>query len=221
MNQETIKGIVANLKVVPTRTGMGMVTFTLDGKCCKAFGDIAATLQTLNEEEVQIIAKRGTYQGKPEYAVESVKGTIDGSKVSVSDIRTAAPTAVTTVKPLEPLEPGMIYWSLRPGEREHFRRQVASWGDAQLLELFERLPHPVCRQEDYMEIIRRIRKLENAVLEEFFARNKFTESERHDFNINFGPRVVDDESLDYFWKVQSQNGKPHSCPSAEEAFRSH
>ena len=210
MNNETISGIVADLKVVPTRTGISMVTFVIGDKSCKAFGDVAATLQTLNEEQVQITAKPGTYRGKPEYAVVSVNGTVEGRKVSVSDIRKAPPPAQT---PEKPLEEGMVRWCTRPGEREEFRRRVAWCGDAQLLELFERLPHPVCRKEDYVEITRGVGKHDRAVLEEFFTRNEFTESERHDYIINFGANVVDDKSLNYFWKLQAANGKPHSSHS--------
>jgi hypothetical protein len=91
MNEETISGIVADLKVIPTRTGTSMVTFVIGAKCCKAFGDIAAALQTLNEEQVQITAKRGTYRRKPEYTVVSVKGTVDGRPVTVTDTRSNAP----------------------------------------------------------------------------------------------------------------------------------
>ncbi len=87
MNEETISGIVSDLKVIPTRTGTNMVTFVLGGKCCKAFGEIAATLQTLNDDQVEITAKRGTYGGKPEYAVVSVKTTVEGRDATVSDIR--------------------------------------------------------------------------------------------------------------------------------------
>ena len=61
MSEETISGIVSDLKVIPTRTGTNMVTFVLGGKCCKAFGAIAATLQTLNDDQVEITAKGGTY----------------------------------------------------------------------------------------------------------------------------------------------------------------
>ncbi len=88
MNQETISGIVSDLKVIPTRTGKNMVTFVLGGKSFKAFGDIAAVLQALNAKQVEITAKCGTYRGKPEYAVVSLKGTVDGRDVSVSDGRT-------------------------------------------------------------------------------------------------------------------------------------
>ena len=91
MNEETISGIVSDLKVIPTRTGTNMVTFVLGGKCCKAFGDIASTLQTLNDDQVEITAKRGSYRGKPEYAVVSVKTTVDGRPVTVTDIRSNTP----------------------------------------------------------------------------------------------------------------------------------
>jgi hypothetical protein len=91
MNHETFNGIVAGLKVIPTRSGKTMVTFAIGDKCCKAFGDVAATLQTLNEEQVQITAKRGAYRGETEYTVVSVKGTVDGRPVTVTDTRSNAP----------------------------------------------------------------------------------------------------------------------------------
>jgi hypothetical protein len=87
MNEETINGIVSDLKVIPTRTGTNMVTFVLGGKCCKAFGQMAATLQTLNDDQVEITARRGTYGGKPEYAVVNVQTTVEGRNVTVSDTR--------------------------------------------------------------------------------------------------------------------------------------
>jgi hypothetical protein len=92
MNKETevITGIVSDLKVINTRTGTNMVTFVLSGKCCKAFGDMAATLQASNDEQVEITARRGTYLGKPEYAVVNVKATIDGQSVTVTDARSNA-----------------------------------------------------------------------------------------------------------------------------------
>jgi hypothetical protein len=85
-----ITGIVSDLKVINTRTGTNMVTFVLDGKCCKAFGDTAATLQSSNDEQVEITTRRGTYQGKPEYAVVSVKATIESQSVNLTDARSNA-----------------------------------------------------------------------------------------------------------------------------------
>jgi len=91
MNGETISGVVSDLKAVPTRTGTNMVTFVLDGKCCKAFGEIAASSQKLNDKQVEITAERGTYQGKPEYAVMSVTAIVDGRRVTVTDTRRKGP----------------------------------------------------------------------------------------------------------------------------------
>ena len=102
MSEETISGIVSDLKVIPTRTGTNMVTFVLGGKCCKAFGAIAATLQTLNDDQVEITAKGGTYGGKPEYTVVSVTGTVDGREVSVSDSRSDS----NILNPLDLKHPG-------------------------------------------------------------------------------------------------------------------
>ena len=91
MNQETISGTVSDLRVIPTRTGRSMVMFVLGGKCCKAFGDVANTLETLNNVQVEITAKQGTYRGEPEYAVVNLKATVDGRSVTVTDIRSNAP----------------------------------------------------------------------------------------------------------------------------------
>ena len=94
MNQqqiETISGVVANLKLISTLYGRNMVTFTLDGKQFKAFDEEASTVQTLNGERIKVEAKRGSYRGKPEYAVVSVKATVDGRPVTVTDIRSNAP----------------------------------------------------------------------------------------------------------------------------------
>lgn len=97
-----ITGIVSELKVVNTRTGTNMVTFVLGGKPCKAFGDMAATLQTSDDEQVEITARRGTYLGKPEYAVVNVKATIDSRSVTVTDARSNA----SALNPLGLKNPG-------------------------------------------------------------------------------------------------------------------
>src|SRR5260370_2773420 len=105
MNQkqtETISGVVADLKVIPTRSGRNMVTFKLDGKMFKAFGDEASAVQTLNGEQVKIEAKRGSYRGKPEYSVVRIKSTVGGREVSVSDTR----TDVHACNPLDLKHPG-------------------------------------------------------------------------------------------------------------------
>jgi hypothetical protein len=52
-------------------------------------------------------------------------------------------------------------------------------------------------------------KHDKAILEDFFQRNNFTESERHDFLMNFGPRIVDDATLDYWWELRASNGRSH------------
>lgn len=73
MNTEMISGAVADLRVIPTHSGKNMVTFTLGGKSCKAFGDNAANLQNLNGEQVTVAAKSGSYRGEAEYAVERIE----------------------------------------------------------------------------------------------------------------------------------------------------
>jgi hypothetical protein len=91
MNDERISGIVANLTVISTRTGRNMVTCAINGKCCKAFGDLAATLKILNGGQVEITARRGTYRGQVEYSVVSLRATVNGRPVTVADTRSNAP----------------------------------------------------------------------------------------------------------------------------------
>jgi hypothetical protein len=63
---------------------------------------MAATLQTSNDEQVEITARRGTYLGKPEYAVVNVKATIDSQSVTVTD----AGSNASALNPLGLKNPG-------------------------------------------------------------------------------------------------------------------
>jgi hypothetical protein len=119
---EVITGIVSELKVINTRTGTNMVTFVLGGKRCKAFGDMAATLQTSNDEQVEITARRGTYLGKPEYAVVSVKATVEGRNVSVSDIHTVATLPKQDLKHVN-----RYRWNLQSYGSDAKARAVGMW----------------------------------------------------------------------------------------------
>lgn len=96
MNDERTSGIVANLTVISTRTKRNMVTFVIDGKYCKAFGDVAATLQALNGVQVEIMAKRGSYRGQVEYSVTSLTATVNGRPVTVTDTRSIAPVRASS-----------------------------------------------------------------------------------------------------------------------------
>jgi len=91
MNDERISGIVADLTVIATRTGRNMVTFVVGGKRCKAFGDVAATLQALNGNRVEITGTRKSYRGQVEYSVVSITATVNGRPVTVTDTRSNAP----------------------------------------------------------------------------------------------------------------------------------
>jgi hypothetical protein len=214
MSHETITGVVSNLKVIPTRSAMNMVTFTLGERSCKAFGEVAAAVQSFGDEKVEIIATRGVYRGQPEYAVVSAKAVVEGREVSVRAVRTVSPRVET---PRKPLEAGMIEWHTRPGERDRFRVKVAAYGDAALLDLFDKLPHPVCSKERFSEMARVMNKHDEAVLEEFFRRNGLNESERLDFIGNFGQRVVDKSSLEYWWELRASNRKSHPDLSSKVA----
>jgi hypothetical protein len=93
MNEkEIISGVVADLKVIPTRTGKSMVMFTVDRRNVKAFGDNAAALQSLNGEQVTLEVKRGSYMGKEEYAVISVAGRSASTNATPNDVASNAPT---------------------------------------------------------------------------------------------------------------------------------
>lgn len=157
-------GCVADLKTIPTRTGRNMVTLTVSGRKCKAFGDLADTCAALDGEEVLIEAREGSFRGEKEYAVIAVKAKLDGKEVSAKDTRRLP--APQSVAPTGPTPAGMVRWHVRPGERERFRAEIVKYGNARMLEIFDKLPHPQCRQEEMIELLEEIRKVERAYAQE-------------------------------------------------------
>ncbi len=187
MNQETkvLTGVVSDLKVIPTRTGRSMVTLTVSGRKCKAFGNLADTCAALDGEQVQINAREGSFRGEKEYAIISLKATVDGQEVSATDTRTVP--AAQSVPPRGPVPAGMVRWHARPGERAQFRSEIVKYGNARMLEIFDRLPHPVCKEEEWAELIEEMRKHEKAHAEELrnYARSLgYTEEEIAEYSAN-------------------------------------
>src|SRR5271167_3636708 len=167
MNQETISGIVSELKVIPTRTRRSMVTFKLSGKKCKSFGNVAEACAMLEGKEAKIEAKEGLFRGEKEFAVISVEATADGKETSAKDIR-QVPTQ-KSAPPTGPATKGMVRWHGRPGEWEQFRSQIVKCGTARMLEIFDKLPHPDCSQEQWNELIKEYRDNEKSHAEELRA----------------------------------------------------
>src|SRR5271169_3489185 len=158
MNQETISGIVSELKVIPTRTRRSMVTFKLSGKKCKSFGNVAEACAML-----------------------------DGKETSAKDIR-QVPTQ-KSAPPTGPAPKGMVRWHGRPGEWEQFRSQIVKCGTARMLEIFDKLPHPDCSQEQWNELIKEYRDNEKSHAEELRAHAHglgYTDEEIADYAANTG-----------------------------------
>jgi hypothetical protein len=84
---DNLSGVVSNVRTVPTQSGRLMVTFMLGNTRCKAFGELASTIQNTVGKRVEVSARKGSFQGKPEYSVEELK-TIDGNLVALKDTRT-------------------------------------------------------------------------------------------------------------------------------------
>lgn len=182
MNHETISGIVTDLKVIPTRTGRSMVTFTVSGKKCKSFGDVADACAPLEGKEAKIHAKEGSFRGEKEFAVISVEATVNGQEVSAKDIRQVP--ARKFVPPTEPAREGMVRWHVRPGERERFRSVIVKYGTARMLEIFDKLPHPDCSQEQWSELMKEYCDKEKAdaeVLRAHARRLGYTDEEIADY----------------------------------------
>ena len=66
-------GTVQNVRTITTSTGRKMVTFTIDGCRCKAFGDIAIQVEKLEDYLVEVIIQEGPFKGTPEYLVTKVE----------------------------------------------------------------------------------------------------------------------------------------------------
>jgi hypothetical protein len=87
MIMENISGLIGNIKTVPTQSGRLMVTFVVGNTRCKAFGELASAIQNTVGKRVEVSARKGSFQGKPEYSVETLK-TINGTLVGLKDTRT-------------------------------------------------------------------------------------------------------------------------------------
>src|ERR1700675_481541 len=68
---ENLCGVVGDLRTVPTQSGRLMVTFMVGSVRCKAFGDFAAAVQNANGKQIEVSARKGSFQGITEYAVRS------------------------------------------------------------------------------------------------------------------------------------------------------
>jgi hypothetical protein len=171
MNQQTISGTVSNLRIIPTRTGLSMAAFTVGDKKCKAFGNVADACASLDGVEVQIEGKEGSFRGEKEYAVTSVRSKVDGQEVSATDTRKVPAQKLAPTS--GPAPAGMVRWNVRPGEREHFRSEILKYGTARMLELFDKLPHPDCSEEQWQELMEEYHDNKKAHAEELrgHARN--------------------------------------------------
>jgi hypothetical protein len=89
---ENLSGCVSDMRALKTKSGRAMITFKLDGRNCKAFGDLAAEIQKVEGKEIAISARKGSFQGVTEYAVESLKA-IDGTIVNLRDTYKPEPVA--------------------------------------------------------------------------------------------------------------------------------
>ncbi len=178
---ETFSGKLEPVNTVNTRSGMPMVTFELAGNRFKAFADVARMLQASENREVEVTAKKGSYKGETEFAVVSVQV---GNGENVTDTRNVS---VETAASKGPVGKGMIRWHARPGERAQFRSEIVKCGNAQMLEIFDRLPHPVCKEEEWAELMEEMRKHEKAHAEELrnYARSLgYSEKEIADYSAN-------------------------------------
>ena len=84
---DNLSGPVRNIRTVPTQSGRLMVTFMLGSTRCKAFGELASVIQNTVGKRIEVSARKGSFQGKPEYSVETLK-TINGTLVALKDTRT-------------------------------------------------------------------------------------------------------------------------------------
>ena len=84
---DNLSGAVSNVRTVPTQSGRLMVTFTLGNTRCKAFGELASIIQNAEGKQAAVSARKGSFQGKPEYSVETLK-TINGTLIGLKDTRT-------------------------------------------------------------------------------------------------------------------------------------
>jgi hypothetical protein len=94
----SLSGIIHNVHKKPTSTGRCMAVFTMGGKNCKCFGELAEHILQSEGEYVEIEATAGTYRGQTEYALVSVRATVQGRQVSIKDSRSVPKPQATGAK---------------------------------------------------------------------------------------------------------------------------
>ncbi len=93
-----LSGIIHNVHKKPTSTGRCMAVFTMGGKNCKCFGELAEYILQSEGEYAEIEATAGTYRGQTEYALVSVRATVQGRQVSIKDSRSVPKPQATGAK---------------------------------------------------------------------------------------------------------------------------
>lgn len=82
---EEIEGRLSDLRKVSTGPGRRhMITFRIGTKSCKAFGEVADFLENQAGESICISARKGSYCGKTEYAVITMK-SLNGISLTIKD----------------------------------------------------------------------------------------------------------------------------------------
>ncbi len=102
---DNLSGIVSNVRTVPTQSGRLMVTFMVGSTRCKAFGELASTIQNTLGKQIEISARKGSFQGTTEYSVEALK-TIDGNLVALKDTRSVSTNEHTSKSAPDPQATG-------------------------------------------------------------------------------------------------------------------
>jgi hypothetical protein len=92
---ENLSGLVSNITTVPTQSGRLMVTFMIGSTWCKAFGELASTIQNTLGKKIEVSARKGSFQGTTEYSVEVLK-TIDGNLIALKDTRSVSTNEYTS-----------------------------------------------------------------------------------------------------------------------------
>jgi hypothetical protein len=80
-------GTIQNLRNIRTSTGRKMVTFTIDGCRCKAFSEIAAAIEKLEDYLVEVIVQESSFKGAPEYLVTEVKLMLVGPPLKRDELK--------------------------------------------------------------------------------------------------------------------------------------
>jgi hypothetical protein len=83
---ETLTGSLKTVRVVPTKTNTLMVTFTVNGERCKAFGDIAKAIEGLEGRRVELACTKGLFQGAHEFNAKAVSVVSRSENSEVSKI---------------------------------------------------------------------------------------------------------------------------------------